>query len=182
MPLMFPATEDSQRLYAALVANLSSLTLDFVARQKVGGTHSEFLYHEAVTCASPRQLHRIRPRLHRPARAGTHLHRPRHAALGARPRLRRRSPSPWTPSAAPNSAPNSTPGTPALYGLTRDELRYILDPADIEGPDYPSETFRVLKNNEIRDFGEYRTQRLVLDAWDRLNSREANAEQPGDLA
>ena len=55
-----------------------------------------------------------------------------------------------------------------LYGLTRDELRYILDPADLMGPDYPSETFRVLKNNEIRQFGEYRTQRLVLEAWDRL--------------
>jgi hypothetical protein len=55
-----------------------------------------------------------------------------------------------------------------LYGLTRDELRYILDPADLMGPDYPSETFRVLKTNEQRQFGEYRTQRLVLEAWDRL--------------
>ena len=55
-----------------------------------------------------------------------------------------------------------------LYGLTRDELRYILDPADVMGPDYPSETFRVLKTNELRQFGEYRTQRLVLEAWDRL--------------
>ena len=55
-----------------------------------------------------------------------------------------------------------------LYGLTRDELRYILDPSDVMGPDYPSETFRVLKNNEIRQFGEYRTRRLVLEAWDRL--------------
>ena len=34
------------------------------------------------------------------------------------------------------------------YGLDRDELRYILDPADVKGPDYPSETFRVLKKNE----------------------------------
>jgi hypothetical protein len=55
-----------------------------------------------------------------------------------------------------------------LYGLTRDELRYILDPADVLGEDYPSETFRVLKNNEQREFGEYRTRRLVLAAWDRL--------------
>jgi hypothetical protein len=54
------------------------------------------------------------------------------------------------------------------YGLSRDELRYILDPADLMGPDYPSETFRVLKNSELRQFGEYRTQRLVLEAWDRL--------------
>ncbi|URD53493.1 Eco57I restriction-modification methylase domain-containing protein [Chroococcidiopsis sp. CCNUC1] len=55
-----------------------------------------------------------------------------------------------------------------LYGLTRDELRYILDPADVYGSDFPSETFRVLKNNEIKQFGEYRTQRLVLEAWDRM--------------
>ena len=54
------------------------------------------------------------------------------------------------------------------YGLTRDELRYILDPADVKGPDYPSETFRVLKDKEIRHHGEYRTRRLVLEAWDRM--------------
>jgi hypothetical protein len=53
-----------------------------------------------------------------------------------------------------------------LYGLTRDELRYILDPADIMGEDYPSETFRVLKEGEIKKYGEYRTRRLVLEAWD----------------
>ncbi|HEV7434611.1 MAG TPA: hypothetical protein VGO22_07045 [Pseudorhizobium sp.] len=56
------------------------------------------------------------------------------------------------------------------YGLTRDELRYILDPADVKGPDYPSETFRVLKENEIRHHGEYRTRRLVLEAWDRMEA------------
>jgi hypothetical protein len=53
-----------------------------------------------------------------------------------------------------------------LYGLSRDQLRYILDPADTHGPAYPSETFRVLKKNEIAKHGEYRTQRLVLAAWD----------------
>src|SRR5260370_15413503 len=53
------------------------------------------------------------------------------------------------------------------YGLSRDDLRYILDPKDLMGPDYPSETFRVLQKNEIAKFGEHRTQRLVLAAWDR---------------
>ena len=59
-----------------------------------------------------------------------------------------------------------------LYGLDRDELRYILDPADVMGQDYPSETFRVLKNKELKEFGEYRTQRLVLEAWDKLEAGE----------
>lgn len=59
-----------------------------------------------------------------------------------------------------------------LYGLNRDELRYILDPQDVYGPDFPGETFRVLKDKEIRQFGEYRTRRLVLEAWDRLEGVE----------
>ncbi len=57
-----------------------------------------------------------------------------------------------------------------LYGLTRDELRYILDPADVYGPDFPGETFRVLKEKETKLYGEYRTRRLVLEAWDRENA------------
>jgi hypothetical protein len=34
--------------------------------------------------------------------------------------------------------------------------------------DFPGETFRVLKGREIKKYGEYRTRRLVLVAWDRL--------------
>jgi hypothetical protein len=55
-----------------------------------------------------------------------------------------------------------------LYGLTRDELKYILDPQDIYGPDFPGETFRVLKEKEEREYGEYRTKRFVLEIWDYL--------------
>jgi hypothetical protein len=56
------------------------------------------------------------------------------------------------------------------YGLTRDELRHTLDRADVKGPDDPSETFRVLKEKEIRHHGEYRTRRFVLAAWDRMEA------------
>jgi hypothetical protein len=56
------------------------------------------------------------------------------------------------------------------YGLDRNELRYILDPADVKGADYPSETFRVLKEKEIRAHGEYRTRRVVVEAWDRMEA------------
>jgi hypothetical protein len=83
-----------------------------------------------------------------------------------------------------------------LYGLTRKQLRYILDPADLtareladildpweevadpldaagyaaraDASDFPGETFRVLKTKELRQYGEYRTRRLVLEAWARL--------------
>ena len=37
-----------------------------------------------------------------------------------------------------------------LYGLIRDELRYILDPKEVHGEDFPSETVRVLKEKDKR--------------------------------
>jgi hypothetical protein len=43
-------------------------------------------------------------------------------------------------------------------------LNEIFEPTEVMGPGYPSETFRVLKTNELREHGEYRTQRLVLEA------------------
>jgi len=47
--------------------------------------------------------------------------------------------------------------------LIRNELRYILDPKEVHGDDpstghragFPGETFRVLKEKEIRLYGEY---------------------------
>lgn len=37
-------------------------------------------------------------------------------------------------------------------------------------PDFPGETFWVLKEKEMRQFAEYRTRRLVLEAWDKLEN------------
>ena len=49
-----------------------------------------------------------------------------------------------------------------MYYLDRDDLQWILDaPA-------PSASFPGLKRNEMQQFGEYRTQRYVLQAYDQL--------------
>jgi hypothetical protein len=55
-----------------------------------------------------------------------------------------------------------------VFGLTRDELRYVLDPDNLLGEGSGVETFKALRNREKRQLGEYRTQRLVLEAWDRF--------------
>ena len=55
-----------------------------------------------------------------------------------------------------------------LYGLTTEELHYILDPEDVCGKGCINETFRVLRDNEMRQYGEYRTKRLVLEAWNKF--------------
>ncbi len=36
---------------------------------------------------------------------------------------------------------------------------------------FPDDTFRVLKEKGLRRFGEYRTSRLVLEAWERMQSK-----------
>ena len=56
---------------------------------------------------------------------------------------------------------------PVNWRLSSQELEYILDPATTHGPDYPTVTFPGLKKNELAKYGEYRTRRLVLEAWDR---------------
>jgi hypothetical protein len=44
-------------------------------------------------------------------------------------------------------------------------MAYLLDPKDVLGPDCTAETFAALRRAEEREFDEYRTKRLVLDAW-----------------
>jgi hypothetical protein len=36
---------------------------------------------------------------------------------------------------------------------------------------FPGETFRVLKEKEEKQYSEYRTRRLVLEAWDKLEAK-----------
>ena len=55
------------------------------------------------------------------------------------------------------------------HGLTTEDLRYILGPENVCGPGCINKAFRVLKDNETRQFGDYRTKRLVIEAWHRFN-------------
>lgn len=54
------------------------------------------------------------------------------------------------------------------YGLSREDLEYILDSKSVMGPDYPSETFPTLKKNEIEEYGEYKTKRMALESYDKI--------------
>lgn len=55
-----------------------------------------------------------------------------------------------------------------FLGFNEKEFRYIMDSADAYVEDCPSESFSVLKEKEIAEFGEYRIRRLVLEAWERM--------------
>ncbi len=168
--LLFDEAINANRA-AAFLANLSSLALDFAARQKIGGTTLNYFYLKQFPVLPPDRytdtdLAFIVPRVLELTYTADDL-KPWAEDLGyAGP------PFPFDPDRRAHLRAELDAYYARLYGLTRDELRYILDPADVMGADYPSETFRVLKNNETRAVGEYRTQRLVLAAWDRLESGE----------
>jgi len=167
IPLIFPGSQFSPRLVAALVGNLSSLALDFAARQKVGGTTLNFfiLFQFPVlppTAYTEADLAFIVPRVLELTYT-SHAMAPFAHDLGYDGK-----PFAWNEDRRAHLRAELDAFYASAYGLTRDELRYILDPEDAMGPGYPSETFRVLKKNEIARHGEYRTARLVLAAWDRM--------------
>lgn len=175
MPLMlFEPRKDMQPL-AALLGNLSAISFDFVARNKVGGTHLNFFVYKQLPVIPPSRytetdLAYIVPRVLELTYTAHDL-KPWAEDLGYYG-----EPFPWNTDRRAVLRAELDAYYAKLYGLTRDELRYILAPADVMGDDYPSETFRVLKNSEIREFGEYRTARLVLREFDRMALADAAHE------
>lgn len=176
MPLILSSKSNSGEQMAALIANISMLVFDFVARQKIGGTTLNYFYLKQFPVLSPEQYTQsqidfIKLRMLELTYTTYDL-KPWAEDLGfdGEPFL-------FDPDRRAIIRAELDAYYAKLYGLTRDELRYILDPADVMGADYPSETFRVLKNNEMKEFGEYRTQRLVLREFDRMTLAEANGEE-----
>ncbi len=187
MPLL--TTVWDARQTSALLGNLCSLVLDFCARVKIGGTHLTYSYLKQFPVMPPERytepdLDFITPRILELTYTAKDM-APWATALISGWKLDNGNWKPSTPEPIRRSPLAPFPFDPArrailraeldayyarLYDLDRDELRYILDPEDVMGKDYPSETFRVLKDREIREYGEYRTQRLVLEAWDRIHA------------
>ncbi len=167
--LLFPSCSTS--LAVCLCANLNSLVLDYAGRQIIGGSHVTFGYVRQLPLLSPsfyteNRLAFIAPKVLELTYT-SHSLTPFARDLGhAGP------PFAWNEDRRALLRAELDAFFARAYGLTRDELRYILDPANVKGPDYPSETFRVLKEKEIRQYGEYRTSRLVLEAWDRMETND----------
>lgn len=181
MPLW--SVSEPANLAAAYLANMSMLVFDYVVRQKLGGTNMTFGYVKQFPVLPPDRyteadLTYIVPRVLELTHTAHDMQAWADdlAAYDPRPPEQRRTPYGWMPERRAELRAELDAYYAHFYGLTRDELRYILDPADapfgpggaLLGPDYPSETFRGLKKNEEKAFGEYRTRRLVLEAWDSL--------------
>jgi len=167
MNLVLPAAINGGAKIAAMVGNFAALTLDYVARQKIGGVNTNYFHVKQLPVLPPEyytssDLDFIVPRVLELTYTAHDI------APFARDLGYDGAPFEWNPDRRALLRAELDAYYAKLYGLTRDELRYVLDPADVMGDDYPSETFRVLKNSEIREFGEYRTARLVLREFDRM--------------
>ncbi len=157
----------SVELIVCLYANLCSLPFDYCARQKVGGLHLTFNLIKQLPVLKPQtyvdqNIRFIKSRVLELTYTANDL------KAFAEDVGYHGEPFAFDAERRHQLKCELDAYYAKLYGLTREELRYILDPTDVMGEDYPSETFRVLKNKELKEFGEYRTQRLVLEAWDKL--------------
>lgn len=155
------------KIGAAFISCLSSIVFDYIARQKVGGVNFTFFFLKQIPVIPPQKytesdLAFIVPRVLELAYT-SHSMAPFARDLGFDG-----PPFAWDEDRRAHLRAELDAWYALAYGLTRDELRYVLDPKDVMGADYPSETFRVLQKNEIAKHGEYRTQRLVLAAYDAL--------------
>jgi hypothetical protein len=170
-PLMLLPVATPSDQAAALQANLATLPFDYIARQKIGGTTMNFFIAKQLPVLPPEtyketDLAYITPRVLELTYTSHDL------APFARDLGYDGEPFDWEPDRRHQLRCELDAYYARLYGLTRDELRYILDPAEVMGPDYPSVTFPGLKRKEIAAHGEYLTQRRVLEAFDQLAATE----------
>ncbi|MGB5903885.1 MAG: N-6 DNA methylase [Xanthobacteraceae bacterium] len=154
---------------AAFVGQLSSLCFDYVARQKLSGTSLTYFYLKQMPVLPPSIFsgddysflvqHMLE------LTYTSELMRLWAEDLGYSG-----APFAWDEGRRTSLRAELEAFYALKFGLGRDELRYVLDPSDTKGAGYPSETFRVLKSREEARFGEYRTRRLVLAAFDQLST------------
>ncbi len=174
MPLILPRTSNISAV-ACLLANCNSLIADYVARQKIGYIHMTYGYVKQLPISPPSKYTEadiafIVPRVLELTYTAHDL------KSWANDLGYDGTPFVFDPERRALLRDELDAFFARLYGLTRDELRYILDPAEVMGADYPSETFRVQKNIEMREFGEYRTRDLVLREFDRMALADAAGE------
>jgi hypothetical protein len=170
MPLILTSQKDG-KLVACLLANLNALVFDYVARQKVGGVNLNFFIIN--------QLVALPPNGYKPVDIAFISRRVLQLVYTASDMARFAGDNgyqgqsfAWDEDRRATLRAELDAYFAHLYGLTREELRYILDPKDLFGPEFPSETFRGLKESEEQRYGEFRTRQLVLAAYDELSKSD----------
>jgi len=141
---------------------LSSFALDYVARQKIGGSHMTFFVLRQLAILSPNQISASSPWSH-----GT-------VEGWLRPRVLELTYTAWDLEGF--GADLGYHGPPFRWDLARRELmRAELDAAffhlygiERDDIDYIMDTFPIVKRKDEAAHGEYYTKRLILERYDAL--------------
>jgi len=148
------------RASAVLLAVLNSFVFDFVARQKVGGTHLKYFTMRQLPVPAPDTAGRDAPWCRGQSIADWIVGRVVWLTdsaddmrgwvdeLGAAGSIQSR----LGPREAVRAELDA--GLFHLYGVERDDVEYILD------------TFPIVKRKDEAEFGEYRTKQLILENYD----------------
>lgn len=160
-PLMLPAVEPCT--VTSLYANLCSLALDYTSRQKVGGTHLNYLQLKQLPVLTPAMYDVPCGWSH-----GTHV------CGWLFPRVLELTYTAW--DLAPFAHDVGYDGPPYrwdpgrrfllrceldaaffhLYGLSHDDTYYVMD------------TFPIVRKNDEKAYGEFRTKRVILEIYDAM--------------
>ncbi|MDO3140323.1 restriction endonuclease [Mycobacteroides abscessus] len=179
VPSVFPASAVGNKFPVAFPVGTSAATnlhglwstmvFDYVARQKLSGTGMTYFIVKQLACPSPGQFESQTPWRHsehletwlKPyvlelAYTSSRLHRYAQDMGDDGPPFR------WDPDRRALLRADLDAGFLHIYGLDRYEAEHVLD------------SFPVIRKYDERDFGEYRTKRLVLEAYDRMAEAIAN--------
>ncbi|MFD8415654.1 Eco57I restriction-modification methylase domain-containing protein [Streptomyces sp. NPDC059650] len=149
---------------ALLTACLASFALDYSARQSLGGTSMSFFVARQLPVPTPAMLSPhapfITPRLLELTYTSHDM------APFARDLGDPGTPFRWDPDRRAIIRAELDAFFFHLYGITRDDTAYILD------------TFNVVRDNDIKAHGEYRTKNLILAEYDRMATAGLTLETP----
>ncbi len=154
-----PATQGTFELPATMAAAMNSFACDFAARQKVGGTHIRFFTMKQLSVPRPCSLDL-------------------HQRTFIEPRLLELCYTAW--DMVPFATELNWHGPPFRWNTERravlraeiDALLFRIYGLDHGDVDYVMNTFEALRRAELRQWGEYRTKRLILGRYDAISESE----------
>ncbi|MCH9733548.1 MAG: N-6 DNA methylase [Actinomycetia bacterium] len=164
--LWLPAVPSNGPLLGAISA---SLVFDYVVRQKFAGSNMQYFIVKQISCPLPEQFEAAAP-WHCSSSLARYLipyllelqYTSRRMKPYAEDLGDDGPPFRWDTERRALLHADLDAGFLHIYGLDRDEAEHVLD------------SFHVVRKYEERDFGEYRTKRLVLEAYDRMAEAIAN--------
>ena len=169
-PLAFPELDD-HRLAACLYANLGSFVLDYLARQKIGGTHVTYGLLKQFPVIAPDAYDDPAPWFVTEISGSWILSRVLELTFTA-----------W--DLAPFARDCGYDGPPLLWNdARRFLLRCELDAAffhlygvNRDDTSYIMETFPVVKKKDIQQHGDYRTKLTILEIYDDMQRAMETSE------